>query len=136
MVGREELVKIIGSQNVADGSEALEEYTKDLSFVQRIRPGSVVKADSAEAVQAIVKWANETRTPLMAEDLDEGVGMILDEIEKLGIRENTYVIYLADNGTYPTKDPSNINGPIHGWKATLWQDLDAAPATTPTSVNH
>jgi FAD/FMN-containing dehydrogenase len=65
MVGREELVKIIGSQNVADGSEALEEYTKDLSFVQRIRPGSVVKADSAEAVQAIVKWANQTRTPLV-----------------------------------------------------------------------
>jgi len=65
MVGREALVKIIGSENVADGSEALEVYTNDLSFVQRIRPGSVVKADSAGAVEAIVKWANETRTPLV-----------------------------------------------------------------------
>ena len=65
MVGREELVKIIGRENVADGSETLEEYTSDSSFVQRIRPGSVVKADSAGAVQAIVKWANETRTPLV-----------------------------------------------------------------------
>jgi len=65
MVGIEELVKIVGSENVADGSEALEENTNDLSFVQRIRPGCIVKADSAGAVQAIVKWANETRTPLV-----------------------------------------------------------------------
>ncbi len=65
MVGREELVKIVGSENVAEGSEALEEYASDSSFVQRIRPGSIVKADSAEAVQAVVKWANETRTPLV-----------------------------------------------------------------------
>lgn len=57
----------------------------------------------------------------MAEDLDKGIGAILDEIEKLGIENNTYVIYLADNGTYPTTNPSNINGPLHGWKATLWQ---------------
>jgi len=57
----------------------------------------------------------------MTEDLDTGVGMILNEIEKLGISDNTYVIYLADNGTYPTKNISNINGPVHGWKATLWE---------------
>lgn len=63
----------------------------------------------------------------MSEDLDTGVGMILDEIEKLGIEDNTYVIYLADNGTYPTKNPSNINGPLHGWKATLWQGSIKVP---------
>lgn len=57
----------------------------------------------------------------MAEDLDEGVGIILDEIKKLGIEDKTYVIYLADNGTYPTTNPANINGPLHAWKATLWQ---------------
>ncbi|MCJ8321616.1 MAG: sulfatase [Colwellia sp.] len=57
----------------------------------------------------------------MAEDLDEGIGMILDEVDKLNISDNTYIIYLADNGTYPTKDLENINGPIHGWKATVWE---------------
>ena len=57
----------------------------------------------------------------MSEDLDTGIGMLLDQIEKLGITENTYVIYLGDNGTYPTKNNSNINGPLHGWKATLWE---------------
>ena len=57
----------------------------------------------------------------MAEDLDEGIGMILDKIKELGIADRTYVIYLADNGTYPTPNPGNINGPLHGWKATLWE---------------
>jgi arylsulfatase A len=57
----------------------------------------------------------------MAEDLDTGLGMVLDKIEELGIQDNTYVIYVADNGTYPTPNPSNVNGPLHGWKATLWE---------------
>ena len=57
----------------------------------------------------------------MSEDLDTGVGLVLNEIEKLGIENNTYIIYLSDNGTFPTKNSSNINGPIHGWKATLWE---------------
>ena len=34
----------------------------------------------------------------MNENLDTGVGMVLDKIDELGIRENTYVIYTADNG--------------------------------------
>ena len=57
----------------------------------------------------------------MSEDLDSGIGMLLDQIEKLGIADNTYIIYMADNGTYPTKNISNINGPLHGWKASLWE---------------
>jgi FAD/FMN-containing dehydrogenase len=65
MRAQEELVQILGSQNVADRSKVSEDYSNDLSFVQRIRPGAAVKASSAEAVKAIVKWANETRTPLV-----------------------------------------------------------------------
>jgi arylsulfatase A-like enzyme len=63
----------------------------------------------------------------MAEDLDTGVGLILDEIYKLGIEDNTYIIYVADNGTYPTNNPGNINGPLHGWKATVWQGAIKVP---------
>jgi FAD/FMN-containing dehydrogenase len=61
----EELGQIIGSKNVADRSAILEDHANDLSSVQRIRPGAAVKANSAEAVKAIVTWANETRTPLV-----------------------------------------------------------------------
>lgn len=34
----------------------------------------------------------------MNEDLDTAVGNIVDTVEQLGIRENTYIIYTADNG--------------------------------------
>ena len=34
----------------------------------------------------------------MTEDMDEGIGMILDKVESLGIAENTYIIFLSDNG--------------------------------------
>ena len=34
----------------------------------------------------------------MTEDLDTGVGMILDKIAELGIEDSTYVFYTSDNG--------------------------------------
>ena len=37
----------------------------------------------------------------MTEDLDEGLGMILDKIKELGIKDNTFVIYMSDNGSVP-----------------------------------
>jgi arylsulfatase A-like enzyme len=57
----------------------------------------------------------------MIEDLDTSLGQLLDAVEHLGILDNTYIIYTADNGTYPTTDPENINGPLRGSKATLWE---------------
>jgi FAD/FMN-containing dehydrogenase len=60
-----ELVKIVGSSNVLDNPGALEEYSRDSSFVPPLRPRCVVKPGNVEEVQAIVKWANETLTPLV-----------------------------------------------------------------------
>jgi len=57
----------------------------------------------------------------MIEDLDTSLGQLLDAVEHLGILDNTYIIYTSDNGTYPTTDPKNINGPLRGSKATLWE---------------
>jgi len=34
----------------------------------------------------------------MIEDMDEGIGILLDKVEALGIRDNTYIIFLSDNG--------------------------------------
>jgi hypothetical protein len=60
-----ELETIVGSENVFDSPEILEEYSSDLSFVSRVRPRCVVKPQNADEVQAIVKWANKTSTPLV-----------------------------------------------------------------------
>lgn len=38
----------------------------------------------------------------MTENLDTGVGMIMKKIEELGIADNTYIIYMSDNGGVPT----------------------------------
>lgn len=37
----------------------------------------------------------------MTQDLDDGVGIILKKIKELGIEDNTYVIYMSDNGSVP-----------------------------------
>ena len=37
----------------------------------------------------------------MTFDLDESVGLILDKIEELGLKENTFIIYSSDNGSVP-----------------------------------
>ena len=39
-----------------------------------------------------------TLTAAITEDLDTGVGMVLDAIDRLGLSGNTYVIYTSDNG--------------------------------------
>ena len=43
----------------------LESYRRDESFVCPIRPHSVVRIENTAQLQAVVKWANETRTPLV-----------------------------------------------------------------------
>jgi FAD/FMN-containing dehydrogenase len=65
MSQREDLVKIVGTENVFDDPKTLEEYGKDESFVHPMRPRYVVKPRNAEEVQGIVRWANETLTPLV-----------------------------------------------------------------------
>jgi FAD/FMN-containing dehydrogenase len=62
---KNELAKIVGSENVLNRAKVLGQYSKDLSFVPRVRPRCIVKPKSADEVQAIVNWANETLTPLV-----------------------------------------------------------------------
>jgi len=65
MIEKEKLVKIAGASNVKDDQATLEEYSKDMSFVNAVRPVCVVKVTNTEAVQKLVKLANETLTPLV-----------------------------------------------------------------------
>jgi FAD/FMN-containing dehydrogenase len=65
MLHNDALEKIVGTGNVRDDAATIEEYSSDLSFVPRVRASCVVKPGSAGEVQEIVKWANETSTPLI-----------------------------------------------------------------------
>ena len=37
----------------------------------------------------------------MTFDLDQGIGILLKKIKELGIEDNTYIIYMSDNGSVP-----------------------------------
>lgn len=67
-------------------------------------------------------------------DLDTGVGAIMDEVEKLGIADNTYIFLMADNGAteflppvrnrldHPSKFEAPMrNFPLRGGKWVLYE---------------
>ena len=64
-MAEKELVKIAGSSNVISRQKVLEDYSRDSSFTPRMRPRCVVKPGSIDEVQEIVRWANDTLTPIV-----------------------------------------------------------------------
>lgn len=65
MVMKEELVKIVGKENVSNDPGSLESYAGDGKFVPHLKPWYIVKPQNAEQVQELVKLANKTGTPLV-----------------------------------------------------------------------
>jgi len=62
---KDELVALAGAGNVLDDPQILESYSRDQSFVRAEKPRLVVKVANVDQVQKIIRWANETRTPLI-----------------------------------------------------------------------
>ena len=62
----------------------------------------------------------------MTEDMDEGIGMILDKLSSLGIADNTYIIFLSDNGGRTTipigrEQKEARNFPLRGGKGSMYE---------------
>ena len=51
----------------------------------------------------------------MVEDMDTSIGIVIDELEALGLADNTYVIFTSDNGG------GSSNAPLQGGKAKMWE---------------
>ena len=62
---KDELKKIVGAENVIDDPVTLDVYSRDHSFIPPRKPLLVVKPRNADEVQCIVKWANQSGTPLV-----------------------------------------------------------------------
>jgi arylsulfatase A len=76
----------------------------------------------------------------MVKSIDDGLQMILDELKKEGILDNTLIIFTSDNGAEKTaveKYPG-ANGFFHGWKSTLYEGGIRVPAIFyyPKSMRH
>jgi arylsulfatase A-like enzyme len=62
----------------------------------------------------------------MTENLDEGIGLILKKIKELGIENNTYVIYMSDNGGVPNVPGAKkyINSYNYPLKRGKWDAME------------
>jgi FAD/FMN-containing dehydrogenase len=60
-----ELVTIVGQENVLDNPEILKEYSGDCSFTPHKMPSCIVKPANIEELQGVVKWANEKHKSLV-----------------------------------------------------------------------
>ncbi len=64
MIG-DELVKIVGAGKVSHEQATLNEYSRDMSFVNTVKPECVVKPRNTGDVEKIVNLAKKTLTPLV-----------------------------------------------------------------------
>jgi len=62
---KEQFVKILGPEDVLDLPDQLQSYSSDKSFAKELAPILIIKVKNAADVQKVVKWANETKTPLV-----------------------------------------------------------------------
>ena len=64
----------------------------------------------------------------MVRSLDDSIGRVLKTIDKEGLRENTVVIFRADNGPDETVSSSGDSGPLAGAKHSLLEGGIRVPA--------
>ncbi|GAB5441475.1 MAG: N-acetylgalactosamine-6-sulfatase [Fuerstiella sp.] len=56
----------------------------------------------------------------MLSNLDDGVGVVLNELKARNLQDNTLVFFISDNGG-PTKELTSSNLPLRGGKGTLYE---------------
>ena len=58
----------------------------------------------------------------LIESMDDAVGLVLDELKRLGLDKNTIVIFTSDNGGVASGDNySTSNSPLRGGKGSQWE---------------
>jgi FAD/FMN-containing dehydrogenase len=65
MIDEKKLAKIVGAGNVSCDRVTLAEYSRDMSFVNTVKPDYVVKPRNSDDIAKLVKLANDTQTPLV-----------------------------------------------------------------------
>ena len=56
----------------------------------------------------------------MLSAMDDAIGEVLGKLREHKLEENTLIVYFADNGG-PTGANTSTNGPLNGFKATVWE---------------
>jgi arylsulfatase A-like enzyme len=70
------------------------------------------------------KYDGKTGLGLQADGMtehDDNIGKLLDELDRLGIADNTIIVYTTDNGNETMSWPDGGVTPFRGEKATNWE---------------
>ena len=62
---KEDLIEILGKENVFDDEETLRKYSSDHSFESPQTAALVVFAQNVEQVQEVIRYANEKEVPIV-----------------------------------------------------------------------
>ncbi|MDR1200144.1 MAG: sulfatase-like hydrolase/transferase [Tannerellaceae bacterium] len=65
-------------------------------------------------------WTSRSNFMAVLEEYDRQIGRFVDSLEKMGILENTLIIFTSDNGALPTFDQIRTNG-LRGSKVSLYE---------------
>ena len=65
MITEKKLIEILGTGNITCKEEILEEYSSDMSFVNKMKPEYVAKVKNTNDVEKLINLAKETLTPLV-----------------------------------------------------------------------
>jgi len=84
--------------------------------------------------RGLVQADDDQRCPTyaaMIESMDDAVGTLLDTIDRLGLAENTLVIFTSDNGGNMYNEvegiPPTSNAPLRGGKASMFEGGTRVP---------
>ena len=75
------------------------------------------KATLAKYEKLATNNSKQAATAAITEDLDSGVGKVLEAVDQLGLSENTYIIYMSDNGS----GGGGRRGGLSGGKGSVWE---------------
>ena len=85
-------------------------------------PQNALKTTLAKYAQRMNSSVDEKRvgSAAIAENLDTGVGMVIDAIDRLDLADNTFVIYMSDNGS-GGGGRGRRRGGLSGGKGSVWE---------------
>lgn len=111
-----------GPDNVAapNPKQALAMTTKGIGFMERqAKAGKPFYLQLSHYPNQPEKGGGDNRPPKTSDDetmiVDQTLGQLLDAVERLGLKDNTYILYTTDHGS-PGRNP-----PFTGGKGTVWE---------------
>ncbi|WP_290477546.1 MULTISPECIES: sulfatase-like hydrolase/transferase [unclassified Leeuwenhoekiella] len=111
---------------LGDQSTRFIEESKETPFFMYLAYNAVHTPMEAKA-EDLEKYRNHPRQDLaaMTWSLDQNVGKLIDKLEDLGLRQNTLIYFLSDNGG--AHNNQSQNGMLKGWKGNHFEGGHRVP---------